>query len=664
MKALIRVSLVSRTSIQMMTHLPTWSSVALMALTACSEGNASRTRPSSTPSSSSPPDTVDTSTPDAEPVPPGWSLPAGARYFEREGVQAPIFMRNVSAPTVEAFTPLFAAASDAGTRVVRLQITQGFGYQTLGMSNDGGVLSSWATSWDAVIDEAERAGLGVIVVFTLWGDWNDGTPALGWSHYDANPLSSARGGPAASPADLFADTEAQRVWLGWLSRLIGRWSSRPNVIAWEIFSEVDLATGATQASATDFVEKAHAVVREIDPWRPAFASTSDLPLISYEPWQAFWDSPGNDLVSVHPYAAELDRVASERVRTVLGMTTKPVLVGESGLDAAAPSGATLTSSARASVGLEHAIWAELVSGSASARALYWEDGYAAYYPATGLPLVTRQHELEREAARWLAGKDFRELVPVGLSAEPPLFGVALTSGTRISGWARNEQLAPPDWSAGPLAGAVLQVPVVSETSDAAWTVTLTSPEDGAVSEVAGTSRSGYLSFEVEGPFESVAFDARRDEDIPPLPEICPVPSAGACVGPIYSLVLDGVSLFADPECPTVRVAVHSTQCNGGRSATLASCLSDEVTERRSCVDLYISDPDGSPSGTGTYYDAVGAAFDVVITEAELALEGADQEEIRAGALRGTLSPSGAVGTAQPFELTFSACTYPTSGCLR
>ena len=61
---------------------------------------------------------------------------------------------------------------------MRLQLTQGFGYGTLGMTNMGDILPSFADSWDAVLSDAERNGLGVIVVFTLWGDWNDGTPAL------------------------------------------------------------------------------------------------------------------------------------------------------------------------------------------------------------------------------------------------------------------------------------------------------------------------------------------------------------------------------------------------------------------------------------------------------------------------------------------------------
>jgi len=603
---------------------------------------------------------VVSTTPDREPQPPWFSLPAGARYFERDGIQAPLLMRNVSAPSVDAFTPLFQAASQAGTSVVRLQLSQGFGYQTLGMTNEGAVLSAWAVSWEAVFDEAERQGLSIIPVFTLWGDWNDGTPALGWSHYEANPLSARQGGPAQAPEDLFADTEAQRAWLGWLSTLIGRWSSRPNILAWELFSELDLATGATQAGATAFVAKAHQVVREIDPWRPAFASTSDLPLISGQPWQALWDSPGNDIVSVHPYAPELDRVALERIGSVWQMTSKPVLVGESGLDAAPPDGRTLSSAPRAAAGLGHAIWAELVSGAASARALYWEDGYAVYYPATGLDFVNQHHELEREAARWLAGKDFRGRVPVLVRGDPLLFGGALADGERVSGWARNDQLSSPEWSAAPLERASVEVSLPSGALDATWAVTTTNPENGSIAEVTGSSRQGLLTFDVEGPFESIAFDAQRGEPLAPL---CPSVDAGGCVGPIYALTLDGVSLFADPQCPSAPVQLNATECRGRTSMGLSSCPSEQATPLRSCVQFSVIVQGGPPSGDGVYYDDTGAQFDLVIGEVEIGLDELDRQTIRTGALRGTFSRPGGDGSSRPFELRFSACSDPRLSCL-
>jgi hypothetical protein len=58
------------------------------------------------------------------------TLTAGDRYFETGGRMAPLFMRNVSAASAGDFTSLFDEARAAGTTVVRLQLTQGFGYDT------------------------------------------------------------------------------------------------------------------------------------------------------------------------------------------------------------------------------------------------------------------------------------------------------------------------------------------------------------------------------------------------------------------------------------------------------------------------------------------------------------------------------------------------------
>ncbi|MES1164707.1 MAG: hypothetical protein ABUR63_03030, partial [Verrucomicrobiota bacterium] len=294
------------------------------------------------------------------------TLTAGDRYFATAGRLAPLFLRNISAPNAGGFSPLFADARAAGTTVVRLQLTQGLGYDTLGITSAGDALPAFAAAWDAVISDAAEQGLAVIPVFAIWGDWNDGTPALGWTHFDANPLGAAKGGPANSPVALFTEgSETQRLWLAWLSALVTRWSARPNVIAWETFSELDLATGANQDNATAFARHAREVVRAADPLaRPVFASTSDLPLISGRPWSDFWASDATDIAALHTYDVDLDRAVVARATSALRITNKPVLLGESGLDAAPPDGTTITTTSAAPIGLEAALWAELFAGVA------------------------------------------------------------------------------------------------------------------------------------------------------------------------------------------------------------------------------------------------------------------------------------------------------------
>jgi hypothetical protein len=265
--------------------------------------------------------------------------------------------------------------------------------------------------------------------------------------------------------------------------------------------------------ATAFAATAGDVIRAADPrGRPVFASTSDLPLIQQQPWTTFWASPANDLVSLHTYEQDLDLAVITRVHDVMALTSKPIFLGESGLEAAEPNGTTLASAPAAPIGLESAIWAEVVSGSATARALYWEDGYAAFYPATGLALVNARNNLERRAADWIADKDFAGLAPLNAYGLPPLVATAMGSGDHVLGWARNRDFAGPTWDAAPLDQAQVEVMLPDGAADGAWTVHLTPTDDGATptGDVAGALAGGILSFQVPGPFNRVAFEAARN----------------------------------------------------------------------------------------------------------------------------------------------------------
>lgn len=78
----------------------------------------------------------------------------------------------------------------------------------------------------------------------------------------------------------------------------------------------------------------------------------------------------------------------------------------------------------------------------------------------------------------------------------------------------------------------------------------------------------------------------------------------------------------------------------------------------------MNDLGGEPSGSGVFYDGTGAAFDLVINEAELSRDDSSQDTIRAGVVRGSRSPSSGGGSSEAFELSFSGCLHPASFCLR
>ena len=177
------------------------------------------------------------------------------------------------------------------------------------------------------------------------------------------------------PSELFDDTPCRKLWLKRLETFVRHWSHRRAIVGWEIFSELDLVTGATEERAVEFTERAAAVIRAADPWkRPVTASQAGI-----NEWPKLLKSTALDFIEVHPYAdgafgGRLDDLILSTVRERLRKYGKPVLLGECGLNSAPPRG-TLDVAARAEVGIRHAIWAAVVSGAMNGRMLWWQDGY-------------------------------------------------------------------------------------------------------------------------------------------------------------------------------------------------------------------------------------------------------------------------------------------------
>lgn len=224
-----------------------------------------------------------------------------------------------------------------------------------------------------------------------------------------------------------------------------------------------------------------------------------------------WGAVHKRLWSLHPYAADLDAAISTRVAQVRLRTNKPVLIGESGVDAGAPDGTTLTTSASAKRGLEQAIASALVSGSASARAFYWEDGYATYFPESGAAFVESMNDLEAPAAAWIHDLTFTDLEPAVLTTTPPIFGAALASSSEVLGFIRASELTAPEWNAAPVVNEFVQItlPRGARANDT-WHVELQTLDGMLVQTMTFTSPSDALRFDLHQPFTSLMFKARRD----------------------------------------------------------------------------------------------------------------------------------------------------------
>jgi hypothetical protein len=406
---------------------------------------------------------------------PSLRLDPGEFFFRLDDQPSFLFSRNIAGYRESDFGTLLDWSAAGGTRIVRIQLDCLVGSLGLGFTSTGAIDETWARQWERIFDRAEEDGVYVLPVFSGWFDWNGGP---GYSTWKNNQLNAINGGPAQAPTELFeAGSATQAAWLAWMEALVKRWQGRKNIAAWEIFSEVNLASGPSEAAGIDFVNQAAALIRSADTsGRAVTASIADTGT-----WNQFYAQTDLDFIEIHPYppSGQLDRTILTAVRQSLGQYHRPVLIGESGLSADTPdsSGGKLTVSTNAARGARHAIWAAVVSGAMNGRALYWEDGYGIFFQSLGIPWLEEYRAIEYPVRKFVNGIDFSGFIPITTTSTQAVWGAAVGNGSTVLGWFRDSGSEPPNWAVQPLISkqtVTLSLP----GSPANWKVDFYDPKTG------------------------------------------------------------------------------------------------------------------------------------------------------------------------------------------
>jgi hypothetical protein len=393
-------------------------------------------------------------------VGPRLELRPGERYFRVEGRPAFVLGRNPSGIKPATYAEHFRHMAAASERFVRIHFT----YMPP-TEKPGEIATEMLNGWDIILDSAEQHGLAVLPVLGIWAMWNDGSNQEHWHNWDKNPFNTARGGPAQHPSELFEEGPCQKLWLQRTETLVKRWAHRRAIISWEVFSELDLVTGATPARAVSFAERAATIIRAADPWkRPVTASQAGI-----NGWSLLLKSSAIDFIQIHPYAdgrfgGRLDDLLLSTVRDRLTKYGKPVLIGESGLNSGPPHN-TLDVAPRAEMGLRHAIWAAMVSGAMNGRAFWWQDGYDIHENAD---VCSRYHALAAPVAAFIRDVDFAGFAPIACTLPSGLKGAVLGNDKLLLGWLRDAACEPPNWPVKPITGQTVTVAVPGTIWQAAF----------------------------------------------------------------------------------------------------------------------------------------------------------------------------------------------------
>ena len=247
-----------------------------------------------------------------------------------------------------------------------------------GIEWDGGGLGEYgarlgrAHLLDGLFELAREHGVYLQLVLNNHGQFSTRTNP----EWENNPYNAANGGPCVAPRDFYTDPQARALFKRRLRYIVARWGYSPQLLAWELFNEVDLTDGYEEnrdAVAAWHAEMA-AELKRLDP-NGHLVTTSlsgDTPTAN-GPDAALWDLKDIDLTQVHYYVPGGDQVGAQR-ELVDGFRRsygKPSLIGEFCFTDAA----TARRLDPEGVYLHNALWASAFSGAYGAASIWWWDHY-------------------------------------------------------------------------------------------------------------------------------------------------------------------------------------------------------------------------------------------------------------------------------------------------
>jgi len=205
-----------------------------------------------------------------------------------------------------------------------------------------------ARRWDAIVDAAEKAGVYLQIVLQHHGQYSSRVNP----NWPENPWNKDNGGFLATPGEFFVHPRARALTQAKYRYILARWGYSPNIMAWELFNEVEW-TDAIANKHADEVTAWHAsmaqFLRQHDPYHHLVTTSSSLEI------------PGlfDQMDYLQPHAYPPDALAvTGRFDTV--KLDKPVFYGEIGPGGLQDDGSFL----------HRALWGSIMSRTAGA-AQYW-----------------------------------------------------------------------------------------------------------------------------------------------------------------------------------------------------------------------------------------------------------------------------------------------------
>lgn len=239
-----------------------------------------------------------------------------------------------------------------------------------------------AKKWDDIVQSAEKNGIYFQLCFQHHGQYSSEKGYKFSSNvnpnWESNPYNVKNGGFLASPEDFFTDPKARALTRRKLYYMVSRWGYSPNILAWELFNEVegtDAAHGKMWEQIAMWHKEMALFLRQFDGYRHLITTSSYAGVALDSP---VWDTV--DYIQRHVYAGNV--ISAVGITPALNgkALNKPMFTGEFG-----PSDLKDADG----VALHNGLWSSLMSNPSGA-AQYWDwenieqhDLYSHYQAAKG-----------------------------------------------------------------------------------------------------------------------------------------------------------------------------------------------------------------------------------------------------------------------------------------
>lgn len=274
------------------------------------------------------------------------------------------WVTNNDISAYEKYFTLFRANGCNLTRVwLNVPWTLRLEWETLGSYN-----SEDSEKLDALIRLAEKNGVYIILVLDVYGALMDEPGGWDEQSWTRNPYNKRNGGPCEKPWDFFSNEEAKAYYKNRLRYIIARWGYSPNIMAFELWNELD--------APREWVKEMASYIRYTNPHGQMITTSMGYPWGNNFNEPAIWELSEISFIERHIYSNitgnAIDNMLSVDIQ-LSSIYKKPVLVGEFGMNSD-KNDASIDPSGMG-IELHNSLWAAAMSRSFAGAMNWWWQEY-------------------------------------------------------------------------------------------------------------------------------------------------------------------------------------------------------------------------------------------------------------------------------------------------